>query len=83
MKALYLSLWCALAGTALSCVSGLPDELPYGCETEADCGGGGYVCTVLPDSRRYCCLPTEETCNGIDDDCDGKVDNLSSGSCNK
>ncbi|WP_224242968.1 hypothetical protein [Hyalangium gracile] len=83
MKALYLSLWCALAGAALGCVGDLPDELPYGCETADDCGGDGYVCTVLPDARRYCCLPADETCNGVDDDCDGVVDDVSSGPCNR
>jgi hypothetical protein len=81
MKALYLSFWCALAGATLGCIGNLPDELPYGCETEADCGGDDYVCTVLPDSRRYCCLPEPETCNRVDDDCNGKVDDGLTGSC--
>jgi hypothetical protein len=85
MKARALSLnvllWSALLGAVSGCVGNLPDELPYACETEADCGGDGYVCTVLPDTRRYCCLPAPETCNRIDDDCNGVVDDLSSGSC--
>ncbi len=85
MKARALSwsllLGCTLFGAVSGCVGNLPDELPYGCETEADCGGDGYVCTTLPDQRRYCCLPTPETCNHIDDDCNGVVDDLPSGSC--
>jgi hypothetical protein len=82
MKALFSSLrWvlgCALLGAA-ACAPALPDELPYGCDTDTDCGGGGYLCTVLPDARRYCCLPTTETCNQVDDDCNGVVDDVPGG----
>ncbi|WP_224242970.1 hypothetical protein [Hyalangium gracile] len=85
MKALYLSLSLLLCsvlfGAASGCVVDFPDELPYTCETDADCGGKGYLCTALPDTRRYCCLPEAEQCNKLDDDCNGQVDDLTGESC--
>ncbi|MFL5346294.1 MAG: hypothetical protein ACJ8AT_16010 [Hyalangium sp.] len=85
MKALYFSLslllCCVLFGAGSGCAVSFPDELPYTCETDADCGGKGYVCTSLPDSRRYCCLPETETCNHLDDDCNGVVDDLNADPC--
>jgi hypothetical protein len=86
MKALNFSLnllVCGLLlGTAASCTVDFPDELPYTCAQDGDCGGNGYVCTSLPDGRRYCCSPTEaEVCNRLDDDCDGQVDELESSTC--
>ncbi|AKQ69188.1 Tryptophan synthase alpha chain [Myxococcus hansupus] len=67
-----------LALGAAACVVEFPDDVPYTCTETADCGGDGYVCTSLPnDGPRYCCLPDPaEVCNGLDDDCDGQVDNL-------
>ena len=83
MKALYLSasllLCCILFGAGAGCSVSFPDELPYTCETDADCGGKGYVCTSLPDSRHYCCLPEAEVCNHLDDDCNGAVDDSEGG----
>jgi hypothetical protein len=85
MKTLYfclsLLLCGVLFGTASGCVVDFPDELPYGCEADEDCGGKGYVCAALPDARRYCCLPETEQCNRLDDDCNGRVDDLTAGDC--
>lgn len=36
---------------------------------ELVCGGEGTVCSITPG------LPSTEACNGVDDDCDGTVDN--------
>jgi hypothetical protein len=76
-----LLLWGAFTGAASGCALDFPDELPYACETNEDCGDTGHICTTLPDSRRYCCLPEPEVCNQVDDNCDAIVDNLSTGSC--
>ncbi|NVJ00116.1 hypothetical protein HV824_18570 [Myxococcus sp. AM009] len=75
-----LRVWCGLllVAGAVGCTVSFPDDVPYTCTETADCGGDGYVCTSLPDDGpRYCCLPDPaEVCNGLDDDCDGRVDNL-------
>ncbi|MBN1207069.1 MAG: hypothetical protein JXB05_19445 [Myxococcaceae bacterium] len=85
MKTLSLSLrllLCAvLFGAASGCVVDFPDELPYACEADEDCGGKGYICAALPDTRRYCCLPEPELCNRLDDDCNGSVDDLTASDC--
>ncbi|MFP2930877.1 hypothetical protein ACLESO_37890 [Pyxidicoccus sp. 3LG] len=66
-----------LAGAA-GCKVEFPDDVPYTCATDADCGGDGYLCTVLPSNgAKYCCLPEPaELCNSVDDDCDGAIDEL-------
>ena len=47
------------------------------CTTQ--CGGvGTQTCRV--DFKWSECVPPEETCNGVDDDCDGKVDEDDAGS---
>jgi hypothetical protein len=51
-------------GAGAACSTGLSGECAAG--TTA-CQAGGIVCT--PDNA-----PTPETCNGIDDDCDGNID---------
>ncbi len=85
MKALYywlnLLVCGLLLGTAAGCSVDFPDELPYTCQQDADCGGKGYICAALPDTRRYCCLPQDEVCNRLDDDCDGEFDELETTSC--
>ncbi|NMO17097.1 hypothetical protein HPC49_11370 [Pyxidicoccus fallax] len=75
---------CALLllSGAAGCKVDFPNDVPYTCEADADCGGDSYKCTALPDNGpKYCCLPDpDELCNGVDDDCDGAVDEQE-GSC--
>jgi hypothetical protein len=85
MKAVCFSLALLLCGvlfgTASGCAVEFPDELPYTCAQDGDCGGEPHVCAALPDGRKYCCKPETEACNRLDDDCDGTVDELSDESC--
>ena len=56
MKALYLSLSLVLCGVlfgaASGCVVDFPDELPYGCEADADCGGARGTWAALPSQSQ-------------------------------
>ena len=85
MKATYLSLALVLCGvlfgTASGCVVDFPDELPYSCEQDADCGEAPRVCASLADGRKYCCKPEPELCNRLDDDCNGVPDDLGNEPC--
>ncbi|WP_205519468.1 hypothetical protein [Pyxidicoccus caerfyrddinensis] len=76
----WLRALCALLllSGAAGCKVEFPNDVPYTCDADADCGGDGYLCTALPnDGPKYCCLPEEgERCNNVDDDCDGAVDEL-------
>ena len=73
-----------LGDTGAACSDGCPNGECQGACTEGEiqCVGGALVC-------RGGTLPSFETCNGIDDDCDGTVDNgfdtdnstLNCGSC--
>src|SRR5262249_3355734 len=65
---------CSLVVLAVGCHVTLPDDEPYACVTDYDCGGGGYKCIDVP--AKHCCLATgPEVCgNGLDDDCDGNAD---------
>ncbi|MBZ4415483.1 hypothetical protein [Myxococcus sp. RHSTA-1-4] len=67
-----------LLSGAAGCKVEFPNDVPYTCGADADCGGDGYVCTALPnDGPKYCCLPEpDELCNSVDDDCDGAIDEL-------
>ena len=57
-------------------------ELPYGCQTTADCLGDGFVC-VAPEENgpKFCCQPSTEECDGADNDCNGKTDDLPERAC--
>ena len=85
MKALYFSLALVLCGvlfgTASGCVVDFPDELPYTCEADSDCGGAPHVCASLADGRKYCCKPEAELCNRLDDDCNGVPDDVGNDFC--
>lgn len=81
MKATYLSLALVLFGTVSGCAVDFPDELPYACEDDSDCGGAPHVCVSLKDGRKYCCKPEPEQCNKLDDDCNGVVDDVGDNSC--
>jgi hypothetical protein len=71
-----------LAGVA--CRVSLGDDKIYSCADKGDCGGDGFVCAAPPGGAGKCCKPSgPEICNGLDDDCNGKVDDgLPSEICN-
>ena len=63
------------------------DGVKNGDETAIDCGGpvcpscsAGHACILFRDCTTECCIslicayPAPETCNGIDDDCNGVTD---------
>ncbi|MBE7480503.1 MAG: hypothetical protein HS104_11040 [Polyangiaceae bacterium] len=74
-------------GLALACSrSGLDaDDFEWidGRETPPDAGlGGAAGAAGLPDAQQpNVCVPSEEVCNGTDDDCDGQTDELSPVPC--
>ncbi|MBX7097312.1 MAG: hypothetical protein K1X89_06355 [Myxococcaceae bacterium] len=86
-RALSSPRWLLLASAAgallvlATCKVNLGDDKVYSCATDADCAGGGFVCAP---AGGYCCKPSgDEVCDGIDNDCDGRVDNRNvSETCN-
>ncbi|MBM4321034.1 MAG: hypothetical protein FJ125_14050, partial [Deltaproteobacteria bacterium] len=70
--------WCLPATGACLC-DGSDLTLQRGCQVDHEPGGGrpGYSCfgirTCEPEGWSACLLP-EESCNGFDDDCDGRID---------
>ena len=51
-------------GGGNACMSGIPGQCAMG---TTHCEGGGLLC--VPDAK-----PSTDTCNGVDDDCDGMAD---------
>ncbi|HEY3450530.1 MAG TPA: MopE-related protein [Myxococcales bacterium] len=76
---------CTLAAWAASgCIlDKLPDDdAPnYPCTSTADCRGDGFVCVALATGPTFCCRPEPEVCDGRDNDCNGKVDDVPEQKC--
>ncbi len=83
MKALSSLFFCLFLALSLpGCfVQELPSDTIFGCDTNADCGGDGLLCAPRANQRGYCCKPEDEACNGLDDDCDGTVDEVAGEPC--
>jgi hypothetical protein len=69
------SFWLAL--TLLNCTAINPNEGRFSCTADVDCGTG-YQCRPQFLGPSRCFRPSEctdeETCNGVDDNCDGRID---------
>ncbi|MGC4119125.1 MAG: MopE-related protein [Myxococcales bacterium] len=82
-----LSCAAALATLGTWAASGcILDNLPdrnavYSCKTTADCAGDGFVCVALAEGSQFCCRPSPEQCDGKDNDCNGKTDDLGEQKC--
>lgn len=63
--------------TLVGCKSAVdPDKARFGCAVDDDCGAG-FVCKTQVTDAGLCFKPsecTDESCNGLDDDCDGAID---------
>src|SRR5439155_419413 len=72
--------WLTLAGALASCKVSIPDDQTFRCEVDADCGGEGLVCRPSA-AGKTCCRSADEVCDGLDNDCNGVVDDLSPTAC--
>jgi predicted outer membrane lipoprotein len=71
---------CLFAVSLLSCVVHFDDNARYECAEDSDCGGDGYQC--FPSAAGgFCCKPTPEICDGKDNDCNGKTDDIEPTAC--
>lgn len=78
MHRLLLSLAGFAIGFGFGCRNVDPDKGIYSCATTADCGAN-FECRPLFGSMNGRCFTIgfckdEETCNGLDDNCDGRTD---------
>ncbi|MBK8696929.1 MAG: hypothetical protein IPN17_32875 [Deltaproteobacteria bacterium] len=68
---------CNATADCVPCANGAPCSLPGICVIGVlDCSSGSPVCTNAGTRP-----PAAETCNGVDDDCDGVIDNGLSQGC--
>nr|MBK7069668.1 hypothetical protein [Deltaproteobacteria bacterium] len=68
---------CNASADCVPCANGAPCTLPGICVIGVlDCSTGAAVCTNAGTRA-----PTAETCNNVDDDCDGVIDNGVSQGC--
>ena len=73
----------AVFGFGVGCFVDLPPDGKYICTGDADCGGDGYVCTPsIGAGPRFCCKPSgAETCDAVDNDCNGVTDDIPPNAC--
>ncbi|MET0404352.1 MAG: MopE-related protein [Cystobacter sp.] len=87
ISSLVCALGCGLvmAVAASACwVPELPDGTVFSCETAEDCALAGEKCVPRTGLSGYCCAPSAdalEACNGLDDDCNGTVDDVAAANC--
>lgn len=77
-----LAALAALSLPLAACTVKVPTgDALFTCATDADCGGDGFVCNAIPGQKAFCCKATQETCDGLDNDCNGVVDDLGEWTC--
>jgi hypothetical protein len=70
----------SLVALSFACSSSVdPNQGLFACETDTDCGST-YRCIAQAKGGKRCYVAAkcifEDPCNGVDDDCDGVVDNF-------
>ena len=59
----------------------LPDNTVFTCATDTDCARMTDRCMTREGQSGYCCTPSAEVCNGLDDNCNGVKDDLAEVTC--
>ncbi|WP_071901690.1 MopE-related protein [Cystobacter ferrugineus] len=83
ISSLVCALGCGLVmavGASACWVPELPDGTIFSCASDEDCALAGEKCAPREGLSGYCCklsADATEVCNGVDDDCNGKKDDLS------